>query len=427
MNQRIAIVSGIRTPFTKAGGVFKDILADDLGAFAFKELLARATFDPKLIDEVIVGNVMQPPHAANIARVIAVKSGVPIQVPAYTINRNCASGLESITSGADRIQLGHAQVVLVGGVESMSNFPILFPSSMRAYLQNLKKAKGWLEKLKLLLQIRPSLFAPQMPGLHDPLCGLTMGQTAEVIVREFGVTRLEQDQFALASQQRASKAVQDGRFREEIVPVPIAPSYNTMQLVDDGPRANQILEALQKLKPVFDPITGTVTAGNSSQVTDGAVALLLMSESKAKQLGVQPLGYITAYASAGLDPSRMGLGPVYATAKLLEQTNIPFSSIDLIEVNEAFAGQVVAVMKAFASDSFAKKALNRDKAIGKIDPDKINVNGGAIALGHPLGASGSRLVLTLLLELRKQKKRRGLVTLCIGGGQGEACLLEVES
>lgn len=426
MNERIAIVSGIRTPFCKAGGSIKDLLADDLGAFAVKELYVRSPIDPNIVDQVIIGNVMQPAHAGNIARVIAVKAGLPEKIPAFTVNRNCASGMEAVTTAADQILLGNAQVIIAGGVESMSNFPVLFPSAMRDYLQNLNKSKGWKEKLKNIFAFRPSFLKPQILGLDDPLCGLSMGQTAEKIIRDFKVTRAEQDQFALESHTRAAKATQSGRFKEEIVPIPIPPKYDRMQETDEGPRANQTLDSLQKLKPVFDKLTGSVTAGNSSPLTDGAAALLLMSESKAKELGLKPLGYLKAYASAGLDPSRMGLGPAYATAKLFEKTGVTLDQIDLIEINEAFAGQVVSVMKAFASDEFAKKALNRDKALGVIDPKKLNVNGGAVALGHPLGASGARMILTLLLELKRQGKRLGLATLCIGGGQGEACLLEVE-
>lgn len=427
MKGRIAIVSGIRTPFCKAGGVFKEIPADDLGAAAVKELVARAPFDPTIIDEVILGNVLQPVQLLNIARVIAVKSGLPEKIPAFTVNRNCASGMEAVTTAANKILLGQAEVILAGGVESMSNFPILFPKRMRDFLQNMTRAKGWSERLKALLTFRPSLLIPEVPEIGDPLCGLTMGQTAELLARDFKITRLEQDQFALESQLKAAKAIQSGRFKEEIVPVPIPPDFKKSQLNDEGPRANQTLESLQKLKPVFEPVTGSVTAGNSSQVTDGAVALFVMSESKAKALGLKPLGYLVDYASAGLDPSRMGLGPYFAMAKLLEKTGLRLEDIDLIEINEAFAGQVLAVMRACASDEFARKALKRDKALGVIDSQKLNVNGGAIALGHPLGASGARLILTLLLELKKRGKRRGIATLCIGGGQGEACLLEVDA
>lgn len=427
MNARVAIINGIRTPFCRAGGVLNDLQADDLGAFALKELFIRAPFEPHLIDEVILGNVLSPPHAANIARVIAVKAGLPVTIPAFTVNRNCASGMEAVISGALRLELRQAEIVLAGGVESMSHFPLQFPDSMRHYLQALKKTKGTVSLIKALFALRPSLFKPQIPELSDPLCGLSMGQTAERIIREFHITREAQDQFALESQIKAAAALTSDRFAEEIVPIPLPPDFKRIQESDDGPRLNQTLEALQQLKPVFEPLTGSVTAGNSSQVTDGAAVLLLMQEEKARALGLTPLGYLKAYATSGLEPARMGLGPAYATAKLLDKTGMRLEEIDLIEINEAFAGQVLAVMKALESDTFAKQALQKEKAVGSIDPDKLNVNGGAIALGHPLGASGARLLLTLLYELKKRQKKWGLATLCVGGGQGQACLVEGES
>lgn len=425
MKKRVAIVAGIRSPFCRSNGVFNDIEVDDLGAYVVKELVARAEIDPKMIDELIFGNVIEPPGSANIARIIAVKAGLPMNLPAFTVNRNCASGMEAVVSAANRILLGDAQIIIAGGAESMSNFPITFSKKMRDFLVGINKAKSWKQKLALLLSFRPSFFAPQIPTISDPLCGLTMGQTAENITREFGITRAEQDQFALMSQNRAEEATKNGRLGEEIVPVPVPPKYK-MQQLDEGPRSNQSLEALAKLKPVFEKTTGTVTAGNASQVTDGAVALLLMSEEKAKDLGFQPLGYIREYASIGVAPSRMGLGPAFAIAKVLKKSGLKLSDIDLIEINEAFAGQVLAARKALNTNEFAKKELGLNEPVGEIDLEKLNVNGGAVALGHPLGASGARLILTLLLELKKRNKHLGLASLCIGGGQGEAVILEVE-
>lgn len=426
MNERIAITSGIRTPFCKAGGVLREMDADDLGAFVVKELACRIDIPKEEIDHFIFGNVMQPPHAGNIARVIAVKAGLPVNIPASTVNRNCASGMDAITTAANMIRLGEAKVVMAGGCESMSNFPVLFRRPMREFLQAFSKAKSFKQKLSVLLTFRPSFLVPEIPEIGDPLCGLNMGQTAELVARDFHVTKEEQDAFALRSQQRAYQAIADGRFAEEIVPIPLPPAYNKMQLSDDGPRANQTLEALSKLKPIFDKAAGTVTAGTSSQVTDGAAALLLMTESKAKSYGIKPLGYIKGYAYAGLEPSRMGLGPVYATAKLLQQTNLKLQDFDLIEINEAFAAQVLGCMRAFASKEFCKEKLGLSEPMGILDIDKLNVNGGAIALGHPLGSSGARLVLTLLKELNRRKENLGLAALCVGGGQGGALAVEVE-
>lgn len=415
MKNRVAIVSGLRSPFCKAGGVFRNISADDLAAFVASELVARASFEPSLIDEVIIGNVIQPPTSSNIARVIAGKAGLPDSIPAYTVGRNCASGMEAVASASNKILLDQAEIILAGGVESMSNFPILFSDKMRDFLVRMNRSKTFWDKLRNFFTFRPDLLKPEIPGLDDPLCGLSMGQTAEKIIREFKVSRLEQDQFALESQLRAAAATKKLRFQEEIVPIPLMPDFKKVQQLDDGIRNDQTLEALQKLKPSFDPLNGSVTAGNSSQLTDGAALLFLMSERKAKELGLKPLGYLLAHAAVGVDPSRMGLGPVYATAKLFKKTGMTLDQIDLIEINEAFAGQVLAVMKAFSSEKFA---------LGTIDHQKLNVNGGAIALGHPLGASGARLILTLLLELKHRGKRLGLATLCVGGGQGQACLLE---
>ncbi len=426
MKERIAIVAGIRTPFCKAAGVLRDMEADDIGAYIVRELIARTGIPAEKVDELVFGNVLQPPHATNIARIIAIKAGLPVKVPAYTVNRNCASGMEALMSGADKILLGYDDIVIAGGVESMSNFPVLVRKRYKEFLQRLGKAKSFGQKLSALLSFRPGFLLPEIPEITDPLCGLSMGQTAEVLAREFRIGRAEQDEFALRSQQRAAKAIADGTFADEVVPIPLPPSYDKMQLQDDGARADQTLAALAKLKPAFDKLTGTVTAGTSSQITDGAAAVLLMREAEAKAMGFKPLGYIRAYAEAGLQPSRMGLGPAFAISKLLSKTGLQLSDFDLIEINEAFAVQVLAVVKACASDSFARQELGREKALGVIDMDKLNVNGGAIALGHPLGASGTRLVITLLKELNRRNKNLGLAALCIGGGQGQAVIVEVQ-
>jgi acetyl-CoA acyltransferase len=426
MKERIAIVYGCRTPFCKAGGAMKDLEADDLGAYVVTELMARSGFPPEKVDELIFGNVLQPPQSANIARILAVKSGLPVKVPAFTVNRNCASGMEAITTASNKILTNHADIIIAGGTESMSNFPVVVRKKFRDFLQRFSKAKNFKDRLFALIGFRPGYVIPEWPEISDPLCGLSMGQTAEVLSREFRISRQEQDEFALISQQCAQKAIESGLLAEEIAPVPLPPTYQHVQTQDEGPRQNQTLEALAKLKPSFELITGSVTAGNSSQITDGAAAVLLMRESKAKELGLIPLGYIRDYAYAALQPNRMGLGPAFATAKLLAKTGIKLSDIDLIEINEAFAAQVLAVKKAFASADFAKKELGRDAPLGEIDPEKLNVNGGAIALGHPLGASGTRLVITLLKELRRRHQNTGLATLCVGGGQGEAIIVEVD-
>ncbi len=422
--ERIAIVAGVRSPFGRGGGILKDLDADNLGAFVVRELLAKVPVSGDQVDELIFGNVLQPANSTNIARILAVKGGLPEKVPAYTVNRNCASGMEAITSAYDEIRLGKANIVIAGGTESMSNFPVLFSKKMKEFLQALSKAKSFGQKLSILMTFRPSFLIPETPEISDPICGLSMGQTAENLSRDFLVTRAEQDEFALMSQERASKAIADGLFSEEVIPIPIPPKNEKMMLIDEGPRPTTI-DSLARLKPAFDKLTGTVTAGNTSQITDGAAAVMLMKESEAKKLGITPLGYIIDYAYAGLAPDRMGLGPVYATAKLLKQTGMDLKDFDLIEINEAFAAQVIAVERAMASKEFAVQKLGRTEAVGVIDRSILNVNGGAIALGHPLGASGTRLILTLLKELKRRNKNKGLATLCVGGGQGGAVAVEV--
>jgi len=401
--------------------------ADDLGAIVVKELLARAGIAPQQFSEVVFGNVAQPPHAANIARVIALKAGLPDDIVCHTVHHNCASGMQSVTTAAMHIQSGHADLVIAGGTESMSQIPLLVGDRMTALLLSLMKTRSLARRLAVLASFRPSFLKPVIAlqqGLTDPVCGLNMGETAEVLAREFGISRTQQDEFALASHEKATAAAEAGRFQDEVVAVIGPPSWNHAQVVDDGPRPNQSMEALGKLRPYFDRQAGTVTAGNTCPITDGAAALVLASEDKARELGVEPIGFLGDWAYAALDGRRMGLGPVYATAKLLAKTGGSMDDFDLVELNEAFAVQVIANQRAFESESFAREHLGADKPVGRLDPGRLNVNGGAIALGHPVGATGTRLMLTLLHELRRRGKRRGLATLCVGGGQGAAVTVE---
>jgi acetyl-CoA C-acetyltransferase/acetyl-CoA acyltransferase len=426
MKERLAIIDGVRTPFCKAGGAMAGLSADDLGAIAVRELMARTGFPAATLDELIAGNVAQPIEAANVARVIALKAGLPTSLIASSVHRNCASGMEAITTAANRIAAGEAQAIMTVGCESMSNIPLMFSRPMTALFARLMRAKTLWQRLAVWSSFRPAMLAPVIGvqvGLTDPVCGLNMGQTAEILAREFAVTRKDQDEWALISHQRALAA--QARLAEEIVPVPLPPAYAQVQAVDDGPRAGQDLAALAKLKPYFDKLAGTVTVGNSCPLTDGAAAMLVMGERHAKELGLVPLGYLREYAYAALDGRRMGLGPVVATARLLAKSGLAFSDFELIELNEAFAAQVIACERAFASEAFARAELGRSSALGVIDRARLNVNGGAIALGHPVGASGARLVLTLLKELRRRSLNRGLATLCVGGGQGAALALEV--
>ena len=428
MKERIAVIAGFRSPMTKAGGALKNLTAHDLGARIAKEVVLRSKIDQSQIDEVIIGNVAQPAEAANIARVIALKAGIPQNVPAFTVHRNCASGMEAMTSAASKILNDEAEIILAGGVESMSNIPLFFGKKMTALFANLMKAKTLGQKVSTILSFRPSFLRPvvgMVQGLTDPISGLIMGCTAENVARDFKITRRAQDEFALRSHQRAEAAIAKGIFKEEIIPVFNNDEKNSLMIEEDeGVRKGQKIEDLAKLKPYFEKGTGTVTVGNSSQVTDGAAFAILMRESKAHELGLQVLGYIRDFAYAGLDPSRMGLGPVFAAAKVFEKSGLQLSDMELIEINEAFAAQVIGCVRAFSDDEFCQKNFGRN-AFGKIDENILNVNGGGVALGHPVGMSGARIIIHLLHELRRRKKNRGLASLCIGGGQGGAVIVEV--
>ena len=422
--ERIAIIDGIRTPFCKMGTAFNDLGAQELGRIVTRELIERTGISVSSIDEVIFGNVAQPPDAANIARVIALLSGIPKTAPAFTVHRNCASGLESVVTAALKIQGGEGECMIAGGTESMSNIPFFLTKELQEILLKANRAKTFFEKLQAFLQIRPRLLSPRIGlqmGLTDPVCGLNMGQTAEVLAKEFGITRKEQDEFALLSHQRAVASREI--LKEEIVPVIPAPKYTQAVEADNGPRENQTLEALSKLKPFFDKYTGTVTAGNSSQVTDGAAALLVAGEKKARALGFEPLGYMRAFAFAGVEPHRMGIGPAHAIPKALKKAGMTLKDIQSIEINEAFAVQVLACLRALESAEFARE-FGYTGCTGAIDRNTLNVHGGAIALGHPVGATGGRLILTMLKHMKRENLGCGLVSLCIGGGQGAAVILE---
>lgn len=412
---RIAIIEGLRTPFIKEGTDFADIPAQELGRIATRELIERTGIDPNLIDEVIFGNVAQPPEATNIARVISYLSGIPKEKTAYTVSRNCASGLEAITSASEKILTGIDKIVIAGGAESMSNIPLLYPKETVKIFTQIFKSKKAVDKIKAFLKFRPKHFLNPIIGLKlgltDYACGLIMGDTAEIVAKEYGISRKDQDEFSFLSHKKAIASRQ--KLRQEIVPVIIPPKYKITAEFDNGVRENISIEGLEKLKPFFDRLNGTVTIGNSSQITDGACTLLLMDEEKAKELNYEPLGYIRSYAWVGVDPSKMGIAPAYAIPMALERANLKLSDIGLIEINEAFAALVLAV------------GIELEKnGVGELNHEILNVNGGSIALGHPVGATGARLVLTVLKEMKRRNLQFGLASLCIGGGQGGAVVLE---
>ena len=426
-DREVVVVAGARTPFVKADGILSRVSAVELGRTVVREVIERAELDPGAIDEVIVGNIAGPADAANVARVISLMAKIPRHVPAFTVNRNCASGLESVVEAAYRIRSGDADLVIAGAVESMSNIPFVLDRDAQEVWTRIARAKGLLGRARHLLRFRPRHFKPVaglMLGLTDPVSGLNMGQTAEILAREFGVGREQQDSFALRSHQRAAAAWSEGRMEAEVVPVPIPPAYLQAAERDDGIREQQSIDALGRLRPVFDKHHGTVTAGNASQITDGAAALVLASGRRVREAGLPVLGRVRSWGFAGCDPARMGLGPVLATPLALRRAGISsLEALDLVEINEAFAAQVLACFKAFASREFCEAQLGSGP-LGTLDPDRVNVNGGAIALGHPVGASGGRLVLTLLHEMRRREASLGLATLCVGGGQGAAMVLE---
>jgi acetyl-CoA acetyltransferase family protein len=425
-DKKVVIVAGVRTPFAKSGGPLASVSAAELGRLAVSGLLARTELEPEKIDEVVLGNCGTPADAANIARVVALAAGIPRPVPAFTVHRNCASGMEAIAQAWYKIASGAATAVIAGGTESMSEYPLLWSRGLTKAFAGWQRGKNLPAKLSALLAVRPGDFAPRVAiaeGLTDPVCGLNMGETAENLAKQYRISRQAQDELALLSHQRAAAATEAGRLAEETVPVYVPPRYAPLT-VDFGPRPNQTLEALGKLKPYFDRRFGTVTVGNSCPVTDGAAALLVMEESRARAEGYRPLGRIRSFSFAGCDPAKMGLGPAYATPLALDKAGVRLSDIDLIEINEAFAAQVIANEIVFASEKFAAEELGRAEAIGGIDRSRMNVNGGAIALGHPVGVSGARIVLTLLEEMRRRQAGLGLATLCVGGGQGAAMIVE---
>ncbi|HXH72820.1 MAG TPA: thiolase family protein [Mariprofundaceae bacterium] len=424
--REIVVVAGIRTPLGKAGGVFDGLTAVDLGVLAMREVLARSPVSRDDIDTVIVGNVIQPAEAANIGRVIALMAGLSKSVPAHTVHRNCASGMQAITDAAEKIAAGRAEVVLAGGVESMTHAPLLFHDRFRAAMAKLPRAKSLSERFSVFGEIARAPWKPRvslLEGLTDPTVNLNMGQTAEVLAREFGISRKAQDEFALSSHRRAEAAWQSGWYDEEAMLVFPPPGFTAVHR-DEGIRAGQSMEALAKLKPVFERSLGTVTAGNSSQITDGAAMLILTHRDKAVASGWPILGYLYDWSYAGCDPARMGLGPVLGTDRLLTQAGLSMKDIVRMEINEAFAAQVLACLTAMESKEFAAEKLGRKTALGAPDMSKLNVHGGAVAMGHPVGMSGARLVLTLLRQLKRDTGGGlGVATLCVGGGQGGAVLV----
>ena len=425
MNAPVYIVDGLRTPFLKARNQPGPFAASDLATIAGSALLARQPFLPAQLDEVILGCASPSPDEVNIGRVVALRMGCGRKVPGWTVMRNCASGMQALDSAIANIRTGRSSLVLAGGVDALSRAPLLFSDAMVRWLSGWYASKTVGQKAAALRQFRPGYLAPVigiMKGLTDPVVGQLMGQTAENLAWKFGIGRDEMDAFAVRSHQRVVAAQEAGHFDAEIVP--LIDRDGTVYKDDDGVRDDASTASLARLKPFFDKKYGKVTPGNSSQITDGAAWLVLASEAAVEAHGLEPLGCIVDSQWAALDPAQMGLGPVHAATPILQRHGLGLNDLDAWEINEAFAAQVIACLRAWRDEDYCRNELGLDGALGMLDEGRMNVDGGAIAQGHPVGASGARIVLHLLNVLRRENWQRGIASICIGGGQGGAMLIE---
>jgi acetyl-CoA acyltransferase len=422
--RRVAVVAGVRTPFARSGTALKNLSAIELGKLCVAELLQRTELDGEEVDAIVYGTVVPSVIAPNIAREVSLLPLLPKGVEAVTVSRACASANQAITDAADQIVLGHHDVIVAGGAESLSNVPILHARSMSEKLVALSKAKTLGQRLQIIGSIRPNDFVPITPAIAEPSTGETMGQSAEKMAKINHISREEQDQFALRSHRLAAVGLEDGRLTSEIEPMWIPPKYEDTLTKDNGVRQDASIEQLRALKPVFDRRYGSVTAGNASPLTDGASAVLLMSEEKARALGYKPLAYIRSYAYAALDPGeQLLMGPVLAAPVALERAGLALKDMDLVEMHEAFAAQVLCNLKGLASREWAERA-GYSKPVGEVDRSKLNVMGGSISIGHPFGATGGRILTTLCNELARRDGEFGLMTVCAAGGMGHAMVVE---
>lgn len=418
------IVAGLRTPFARSGTALRDATAVQMARHAARELLYRANLDGREVDEIVFGQVIPSVLAPNVAREVSLLPQFPRTIPAYTLNRACASAAQAITNAHDQILLGNADVVLAGGVESLSDIPILHSRRMSQTLMAASKAKSLGQRLAVFSKVRMRDLVPVTPAIAEPSTGESMGQSAEKMAKENGISRDAQDRVALMSHERAAAGTADGRLTAEIVPWFGGPGMDEVTTSDNGIRSDTSLEALAQLKPVFDRRYGSVTAGNSSPLTDGAAAVLLMSEDKARALGYRPLAAIRSYAVAAVDPGwQLLMGPAYAVPKALDRAGITWKDLGLVEIHEAFAAQVLSNVQAWSSRAWAEK-LGRHAPVGEVDWSRTNVMGGSIAIGHPFGATGARIVTTLANEMQRRDVQFGLVSICAQGGMGLAMVLE---
>lgn len=422
--RRVAVVAGVRTPFARSGTVFADVPAVALARYAAKELLYRAEIDGREIDQVIFGQVVTSVLTPNVAREVSLLPQLPPSIPAYSLNRACASAAQAIQNAATEIVFGHADVVIAGGVESLSDIPILHSKRFSRILVEASKAKRLSQRLAAFSRVRPKDLIPVSPAIAEPSTGESMGQSAEKMAKENGITREDQDRVALRSHQRAAAATADGRLTAEIVAWLGGRELDQVTVADNGIRADTSLDALAKLKPVFDRRYGSVTAGNSSPLTDGAAAVLLMAEEKAAALGYEPLAFIRSYAVAAVDPGwQLLMGPALAVPLALARAGISWSDVGLLEIHEAFAAQVLSNVQAWGSAAWAER-LGLPGPVGEVDWERTNVMGGSIAIGHPFGATGARIVTTLANEMKRRDVQFGLLSICAQGGMGYAMVLE---
>jgi acetyl-CoA acyltransferase len=422
--RRAAIIAGVRTPFARSGTILRDVSSVDMARHAARDLILRTGIDGAEIDEVIWGQVIPSVLTPNVAREVSLLPQLPRSVPAYTVNRACASGALAVSNAADQIVLGHADVILAGGVESLSDVPILHSRRFSQILVEAGKAKSLGARLRAFARVRPRDLVPVTPAIAEPSTGESMGQSAEKMAKENNISRDEQDRLALMSHQRAAAATRDGRLTREITPWFGGADMAEPVTGDNGIRPDTSLEQLAQLKPVFDRKYGSVTAGNSSPLTDGASAVLLMAEEKAQALGYQPLAYIRSYAGAAVDPGwQLLMGPAYAVPRALDRAGITWSELGAVEIHEAFAAQVLSNIQAWASKQWAAK-LGRKEPVGEVNWDITNLMGGSIAIGHPFGATGGRIITTLANEMVRRDVQFGLLSICAQGGMGFAMVLE---